>query len=70
MPRTRCVTPRRSAWPPYIDLEPSGAAATVCLPPQTTDLFAVASQPIAVVASVVDRSSQDVRTVLPVKTTD
>ena len=44
--------------------------ATVCLPPQTTDLFAVASQPIAVVASVVDRSSQDVRTVLPVKTTD
>jgi len=44
--------------------------ATVCLPPQTTDLFAVALHPIAVVASVVDRSGQDVRAVLPVRTTE
>ncbi|MFI5166299.1 MAG: hypothetical protein ACHQQS_06760 [Thermoanaerobaculales bacterium] len=58
----------QSALQLKVDL--GGAIATVCLPPRTTDLFFITTQPIAVVASVVDRSSQDARTVLPVKTTD
>ena len=53
-----------------LKVDPGGATPTVCMPPQTTDLFFIASQSIAVVASVVDRSSQDARTVLPVRTTD
>jgi hypothetical protein len=41
-----------------------------CLPPQLVDLFFTADGGIATVGSVVDRSSQDVRTVPPVRTSD
>jgi hypothetical protein len=51
-------------------VELGGALPTVCLPPQVTDLFFVSSAAIAAVASVVDRGSQDARTVLPVRTAD
>jgi hypothetical protein len=47
-----------------------GAIPATCQPPQLVDLFFTANGGIAMVASVVDRSSQDVRTVLPVRTSD
>jgi hypothetical protein len=47
-----------------------GAIPATCLPPQLVDLFFTANGGVAMVGSVVDRSSQDVRTVLPVRTSD
>jgi hypothetical protein len=42
----------------------------VCLGPQVADLFLTATGGIAVVGSVVDRTSQDPWTVLPVRTSE
>jgi hypothetical protein len=51
-------------------VEPGGATVAVCGPPQLVDLFFRTTGAIAVVASDVDRSSQDARTVLAVPTSD
>jgi hypothetical protein len=53
-----------------LKLELGGAKPASCQPPQLVDLFFKATGEIAVVASVVDRSSQDARTVLPLRTSD
>ena len=53
-----------------LKVELGGAIPAVCLPPQLVDLFFTATGDTAVVASVVDRSSQDPRTVLPIRTSD
>jgi hypothetical protein len=53
-----------------LKLDLGGARPTSCQPPQLVDLFFTATGGIAVVASVVDRSSQDARTVLPLRTSD
>lgn len=47
-----------------------GLIPPVCLPPQLVDLFFTANGPVAVVASVVDRSTQEPRTIVPVPTSD
>ncbi|MGD1149420.1 MAG: hypothetical protein ABR961_15885 [Thermoanaerobaculaceae bacterium] len=51
-------------------VEPGGAWPAFCGEPQLVDLFFTATGGIAVVASDVDRSSQDARTVLPVTTSN
>ncbi|MBZ5587273.1 MAG: hypothetical protein LAO05_01795 [Acidobacteriia bacterium] len=51
-------------------VEYGGALPAVCAGPMVVDLFFVAQGGVAVVGSVVDRSSQDPRTVLPVRTSD
>ncbi len=52
-------------------VKPGGAyPAGLCMPYQLGDLFFTATGGVAVVASVVDRSSQDARTVLPVRTAE
>ncbi len=53
-----------------LKVELGGALPAVCLGPQVVDLFLTATGGVAVVGSVVDRSSQDPRTVLPVRTAD
>lgn len=53
-----------------LKVELGGAIPAICQPPQLVDLFFTATGGIAVVASDVDRSSQDARTVLPVATSD
>jgi hypothetical protein len=53
-----------------LKIELGGALPAVCLGPQVVDLFLTATGAVAVVGSVVDRSSQDPRTVLPVRTAD
>ena len=54
-----------------LTVAPGGAfPAGMCMPYQFGDLFFTATGAVAVVASVVDRSSQDARTVLPVRTSD
>lgn len=53
-----------------LKVELGGAIPAICQPPQLVDLFFTATSGIAVVASVVDRSSQDARTVLPVRTSN
>ncbi len=45
-------------------------ANLVCQPPQLVDLFFSATGAVAAVASVVDRSSQDARTVVPIRTAE
>ena len=51
-------------------VELGGALPAVCLPPQVVDLFFTATGGVAVVASVVDRTSQDPWTVAPLRTLD
>jgi hypothetical protein len=53
-----------------LKVELGGAKPASCQPPQLVDLFFKATGGIAVVASVVDRSSQDARTVLPLRTSN
>ena len=49
-----------------VHVEPGGAWPAVCGPPHTFDLIFSSDAPIAALASVVDRTTQDPRTVLPV----
>ncbi len=51
-------------------VELGGTLPAQCLPPQVVDLFFTATGGVAVLAGVMDRASQDPRTVLPVRTTD
>jgi len=53
-----------------LKVELGGALPAVCLGPQVADLFLTATGGIAVVGSVVDRTSQDPWTVLPVHTSE
>lgn len=53
-----------------IKVDLGGASPSGCGSPQVADLFFTATGGVAVVASVVDRTSQDARTVLPVRTVD
>jgi hypothetical protein len=53
-----------------VDYAGPAPAGLACQPPMIVDLFFSASGPVAVVGSVVDRSSQDARTVIPVRTAD
>jgi len=53
-----------------LKVELGGALPAVCLGPQVADLFLTATGGIAVVGSVVDRTSQDPWTVLPVRTSE
>ncbi len=53
-----------------LKVELGGALPAVCLGPQVVDLFLTATGGVAAVGSVVDRGSQDPRTVLPVRTAD
>jgi hypothetical protein len=48
-----------------VAVAPTPSTIAGCLPPQLFDLFFSADAPLAGLASVVDRSSQDARTVLP-----
>jgi hypothetical protein len=59
------LQPRESR---QLKVELGGALPAVCLGPQVVDLFLTVTGGVAVVGSVVDRSSQDPRTVLPVRT--
>jgi len=49
-----------------VHLSPVNSIMAVCLPPQRFDLLITVKGPMAVYGSVVDRSTQDPRTVLPV----
>ncbi len=49
-----------------IHLEPADAEIQVCMSPEHFDLFVSLSGPLAIYGSVVDRQSQDPRTVKPV----
>jgi hypothetical protein len=61
------LQPRESR---QLKVELGGALPAVCLGPQVVDLFLTVTGGVAAVGSVVDRSSQDSRTVLPVRTAD
>jgi len=50
-----------------VHLQPLDSMLTVCLPPQRFDLLLIPDGPLAVYGSVVDRSTQDPRTILPVE---
>ncbi len=47
-------------------LQPLNAGPVICSPPSLFDLFFEVSEPVAVLGSVVDRASNDARTVLPI----
>ena len=51
-----------------LKVEPGGTRPAVCGSPVVADLFFSATGGVAAIASVVDRTSQDARTVLPVRT--
>jgi len=53
-----------------LKVELGGALPAVCLGPQVADLFFTATGGIAVVGAVVDRTSQDPWTVVPVRTAE
>jgi hypothetical protein len=65
-PYTLAIEPQ--GWR-QLKVELGGALPAVCLPPQVVDLFFSATGGVAAIAAVVDRASQDPRTVLPVRTT-
>ncbi len=63
LPYTMTLPPR--SWQ-QLHVAPPPSDLTVCLEPQRFDLYLVADGPLAAYASVVDRSTQDPRTVFPV----
>ena len=66
-PHTFSIEPQ--GWR-QLRVELGGALPAVCLPPQIVDLFFSATGGVAAIAAVMDRVSQDPRTVLPVRTTE
>lgn len=67
LPHTVTVPPQRLSQ--FLVAPNPEVMTTVCGKPAVFDLFFRADQPVAVLGSVVDRTSQDARTVLPARLT-